>query len=116
MSRTYGYIYTHDHTKWHQHGGLYFTGSEEDMRRKMDRDKFWPNVFSISDHGNVHLMTPDKSQEPSADEPKASCVECGKDVIPDPAGSPGVWVHAEGEDADADHVAVPEADDEDYDE
>lgn len=46
-----------------------------------------------------------------------SCYYCGRDIKPD--DSPGVWLHAEGDDdlgldcfdIDGDHVATPEEDD-----
>jgi len=46
-------ITTKDDRKWYQYGKLYFTGSREDLFEKMDDDKFWPDVFVISDHGNA---------------------------------------------------------------
>ena len=46
-------ITTKDDRKWYQYGKLYFTGSREDLFEKMDDDKFWPDVFTISDHGNA---------------------------------------------------------------
>lgn len=51
-------ITTSDHTHWYQYGKLYFTGDEKGLKRKMGKDKFWPNVWFISDHGNAHLITP----------------------------------------------------------
>lgn len=41
------------------------------------------------------------------------CAQCGETVLPDPAGSEGVYVHADsrevdGPDLDAHHVPVPE--------
>ena len=52
-----GDITTEDHRRWWQHGKLYFVGDEVGLRRKMDKDKFWPNIWFISDHGNAHLIT-----------------------------------------------------------
>ena len=52
-----GDITTEDHTRWYQYGKLYFTGGEKGLKRKMDKDQFWPNVFWVSDHGNAHLVT-----------------------------------------------------------
>lgn len=50
-------ITTSDHQRWYQSGKLYHTGSEAALKLRMARDKFWPNVWSISDHGNAHLIT-----------------------------------------------------------
>lgn len=50
-------ITTTDHRRWFQSGKLYFTGDEEGLKRKMEADHFWPNVWFISDHGNAHLIT-----------------------------------------------------------
>lgn len=50
-------ITTGDHHRWYQSGKLYFTGDEAGLRAKMEQDKFWPNVWFISDHGNSHLIT-----------------------------------------------------------
>ena len=52
-----GDITTEDHEHWYQYGKLYFTGDYVDLKKKMKVDKFWPNVFFISDHGNAHLVT-----------------------------------------------------------
>lgn len=54
-----GDITTSDHHRWYQYGKLYHTGDEEGLKQKMDADRFWPNVWAISDHGNAHLMTLD---------------------------------------------------------
>jgi hypothetical protein len=51
-----GDITTEDHEHWYQYGKLYFTGDYVDLKKKMKVDKFWPNVFFISDHGNAHLV------------------------------------------------------------
>lgn len=50
-------ITTSDHKRWYQSGKLYFTGDEKGLKKKMAKDKFWPNVWFISDHGNAHLIT-----------------------------------------------------------
>lgn len=52
-----GDITTEDHHKWYQYGKLYVTGDEDDVRAKMDEERFWPNLWWISDHGNAHLIT-----------------------------------------------------------
>ncbi len=52
-----GDITTEDHTRWYQYGKLYFTGDEKGLLKKMNKDKFWPNVWFVSDHGNAHLVT-----------------------------------------------------------
>jgi hypothetical protein len=50
-------ITTTDDEKWYQYGKLYHRGDRASLKRKMDKDRFWPNVFSISDHGNAHLIS-----------------------------------------------------------
>lgn len=51
-----GDIATEDHRRWYQYGRLYFEGDEDGLERLMVRDNFFPNVWSISDHGNAHLV------------------------------------------------------------
>lgn len=51
-----GDITTEDHQRWFQDGKLYFEGDEAGLKAKMDTDKFWPNVWFVSDHGNAHLI------------------------------------------------------------
>ena len=70
-----GDITTEDHEKWYQDGkliaywsetaGTYFLTDGTDcdtddwreaIRRHCDREKFWPNCWFISDHGNAHLI------------------------------------------------------------
>jgi hypothetical protein len=51
-----GDIATENHRDWYQYGKLYFQGDEKGLVRKMEKDSFFPNVFSISDHGNAHLV------------------------------------------------------------
>jgi hypothetical protein len=51
-----GDISTEDHENWYQHGKLYVKGNIQDVKLKMEQDKFYPNVFFISDHGNAHLI------------------------------------------------------------
>jgi hypothetical protein len=53
-----GDITTSDGTTFYQDGKLYLRASDPDsasreLRAKMDADQFWPNVWMISDHGNV---------------------------------------------------------------
>ena len=55
-------IVTTDHRRWYQSGKIYVTGDEKALRRKMDKDKFWPNVWFISDHGNAHRMTLEQTE------------------------------------------------------
>jgi predicted nucleic acid-binding Zn-ribbon protein len=50
-------IQTEDDEHWYQYGKLYFTGDRSELKAKMDADSFWPNVFSVSDHGNAHLIS-----------------------------------------------------------
>jgi hypothetical protein len=52
-----GDIVTTDHEHWYQDGKLVVTGDENDVREYMDDERFWPNVWFISDHGNAHLIT-----------------------------------------------------------
>jgi len=49
-------ITTEDHQTWFQYGKVYHQGDANSLRRKMDKDQFWPDVFWISDHGNAHLI------------------------------------------------------------
>jgi hypothetical protein len=50
-------ITTEDDTHWYQYGKLYHTGDVESLKAKMDRDGFWPSVYSVSDHGNAVPVT-----------------------------------------------------------
>lgn len=52
-------ITTTDDNKWYQYGKLYHTGDRKSLAAKMDHDQFWPNVWSISDHGNTVLISAD---------------------------------------------------------
>ena len=52
-------IVTEDHMRWYRVGDrrrVYFTGDEYGLAQKMNADKFWPNVWWISDHGNAHMI------------------------------------------------------------
>lgn len=62
-----GDITTEDHLLFMQYGKTYLEvpASEEErdpgaamraLRAKMDSDKFWPDVWFISDHGNAHRI------------------------------------------------------------
>jgi hypothetical protein len=56
-----GDITTSDYRHWYQYGKLVLTvGPDEDyeqaVREYMDESEFWPNVWSISDHGNACLL------------------------------------------------------------
>jgi hypothetical protein len=53
---------TEDHHRFYQHGKLVVeVGPDDDWRlavvRHMEINKFWPNVWFISDHGNAHLLS-----------------------------------------------------------
>jgi hypothetical protein len=61
-----GDLVTEDHRRFFevgfQHKGPRVVVPEDDdwrphVRAYMDRQKFWPNVWWISDHGNAHLLT-----------------------------------------------------------
>lgn len=68
-----GDISTEDNEHWYQYGKLYFTGTADGLRDKMNLDGYWPNVFSISDHGNAHLIRwPTEEIENDDDEDEAS--------------------------------------------
>lgn len=41
---------------FYQNGRLYARG-EAELKKKMDQDKFWPNIWNVSDHGNVSHYT-----------------------------------------------------------
>jgi hypothetical protein len=55
---------TYDHRKFYQYGKLVLTVPDEytseemvrALREYMDREKFWPNAWWISDHGNSVLL------------------------------------------------------------
>ena len=51
-----GDISTFDNQTWSQYGKKYHFGDRASLKAKMDADKFWPNVFVISDHGNSCLI------------------------------------------------------------
>ena len=49
---------TEDHRTWMEFGGRErFHGTEIQLRQHMDRQKFWPSVWFLSDHGNLHLLS-----------------------------------------------------------
>jgi hypothetical protein len=53
---------TSDYRQFFQYEKLAVTVPEggewqKSVRRHMDREQFWPNVWFISDHGNPHLLT-----------------------------------------------------------
>ncbi len=50
-------ITTEDHHKWYQYGKLYFEGDTHGLKKQMDKDKFWPSVWFVSDHGNAHPVS-----------------------------------------------------------
>lgn len=50
-----------DHCKWYQYGKCVLSLTPEDdhvaaLKAHMDQNKFWPNAFFISDHGNTVLI------------------------------------------------------------
>jgi hypothetical protein len=52
---------TGDHRKFYQYGKLVCEVPEDEdwqdhVRRHMNKEQFWPNVWWISDHGNAHLL------------------------------------------------------------
>ncbi len=54
-------ITTEDNLKFYQYGKLVFELTEDEdrnigIKRELDRMRFWPNVFAISDHGNSCLI------------------------------------------------------------
>ena len=56
-----GDITTEDHRHFYQYGKLVLTVGEDvdhkpALREFMKREKFWPNCWFISDHGNAHLI------------------------------------------------------------
>lgn len=64
-------ITTEDDNKWYQSGKLYHTGDRASLKRKMDKDNYWPNVWVISDHGNSCLISGKKNWwKESVDESK----------------------------------------------
>ena len=52
-----GDITTEDHEHWYSYGKLVVEGDEHDVRAYMEKSKFWPDVWWISDHGNAHRIT-----------------------------------------------------------
>jgi hypothetical protein len=48
-----GDITTTDHEHWYQYGRPYVTGNDLALAEAMVGDRFFPNVWFISDHGNV---------------------------------------------------------------
>jgi hypothetical protein len=54
-------ITTTDHIHWYQYGKLVLTtpdpnDCEQQVRRWMEEERFWPNAWFISDHGNAHRL------------------------------------------------------------
>jgi hypothetical protein len=79
-----GDIATEDYNTWFQYGELYHTGSLASLWKKLDEDKFWPNVFSISDHGNVSppiIRGEDGNDEEDEEEEDWACGYCGHDEV-----------------------------------
>ena len=53
---------TEDHRRFWQYDKLVLAlpehvGWQAAIRAHMDRERFWPNVWFVSDHGNAHLLT-----------------------------------------------------------
>jgi hypothetical protein len=51
------------HVSEHQEGGGKYLGefanqdeAEAFIRQRMDKEQFWPNVWTCSDHGNLNLI------------------------------------------------------------
>jgi hypothetical protein len=55
-------IVTSDDEHWYQYGKLVVIGDRSDVKKFMNREKFWPNVWVISDHGNTCNISEDVSQ------------------------------------------------------
>jgi hypothetical protein len=56
-----GNIFTYDHCEFYQYGKVVLSLTPEDdhvaaLRAFMDRERFWPSVYLISDHGNAILI------------------------------------------------------------
>ena len=57
-------LVTGDHRRFYQGDKLAFTVDPDASKRQMwraidahmERERFWPNVWFISDHGNAHVM------------------------------------------------------------
>ncbi len=52
---------TPDHRKFYQYGKLVLNLDEDadhvaEVKKHMERNKFWPDVWFISDHGNAHRI------------------------------------------------------------
>lgn len=62
---------TEDYRKWYQYGKLVLDLTEEEgehwrnhIKTHMDKERFWPSVWWISDHGNAHILSlQDESDE-----------------------------------------------------
>jgi len=46
------------------------------IKNEMESEKFWPNVWTLSDHGNYNLITLDSLKK--EDEMPLNCIECKK--------------------------------------
>lgn len=76
-----GDIATEDDKTWFQYGKLYHKGSVASLWKKLDEDKFWPNVFSISDHGNVFQIIRGEDGNEDEEEEDWECESCGHDEV-----------------------------------
>lgn len=60
---------TDDHINWYQYGKLVLTTNvescEQELRAHMNKERFWPNAWFISDHGNAHLLSLETANEAS---------------------------------------------------
>lgn len=55
-----GYVYSQSGHSWTYSGDGGIDPVLADIRHRMDEDKFWPNVWHVSDHGNYTLLEMDK--------------------------------------------------------
>jgi len=73
-----GDIATEDHENWFQYGKLYHKGDTASLWEKLDEDQFWPNIFWISDHGNVFQIIREEAEDDSEDSNEnENCPSCG---------------------------------------
>lgn len=57
-----GDYFTEDHGRFYQYGKVVVEVDKDDdwrpaVRKHMEQEKFYPNVWFVSDHGNYHLMS-----------------------------------------------------------
>ncbi len=51
-----GDIITQDRKTWFRYGALYFKGNEWELREKIEGSKFFPDIWTMSDHGNQSIL------------------------------------------------------------